>query len=128
MSVFYDRTRNGPLHLSHGVNPQGKTYGELPYHPGHSSLPRLVSRHVPCPPYFCHASCIRSVPSPVNLSCTYNLSFTGLSLPCLPVIHIYLNPTHINPSIIINTYIYTLLLYHFQQKHKNNSSVTQVTF
>ena len=28
----------------------------------------------PLPPYYCHASCIRSVPSHVLLSCTYHLS------------------------------------------------------
>ena len=63
-------------HLSHGVNAQGRTYGDHPYHPARSLVSRPLS-HVlfppppPPPPYFCHASCIRSVPSPVLLSCTY---------------------------------------------------------
>ena len=37
--------------------------------------PRALSQSLfPLPPYFCHASCIRSVPSPVLLSYTYTLS------------------------------------------------------
>ena len=76
-------------HLSHGVNSQGRTYRNYPNHPGHSSPPCLVSLPVPSPPYFCHASCIRSVPSPVIMSCTYNLS----SLWFVP--SLFSCPTHI---------------------------------
>ena len=54
-----------------------RTYGELPYNPGHS-LPRASLLFMslspppppPPPPYLWHASCIRLVPSPVLLSCT----------------------------------------------------------
>ena len=79
-------------HFSHGVNSLGRTYGDDPYHPGHLSPQGLVSLSVPPPPpppYFCHASCIRSVPSPVLLSCTYNLSSLW-SVPSL-----FSCPTHI---------------------------------
>ena len=52
--------------------------------------PRALSHfQFPLPPYFCHASCIRSVPSPVLLSCTYNLSSLW-SVPSL-----FSCPTHI---------------------------------
>ena len=43
----------------------------------------------PLPPFFCHASCIRSVPSPVLPSCTYTLS----SLWSVPTL--FSRPTHI---------------------------------
>ena len=43
----------------------------------------------PPPPYFCHASCIRSVTSPVLPCCTYNLSSLW-SVPSL-----FSCPTHI---------------------------------
>ena len=43
----------------------------------------------PLLPYFCHASCIRSVPSPVLLSCTYNLSSLW------SVLSLFSCPTHI---------------------------------
>ena len=52
--------------------------------------PRALSHFLfPLPPYFCHASCIRSIPSPVLLSCTYNLSSLW-SVPSL-----FFCPTHI---------------------------------
>ena len=77
-----------------------------PYDPGHSSPPGRISHHVSPPPppppppprYFWHTFCIRFVPSPS--SCPVHISYqvSGPSLSCRPVMHIYLNPTAMNPS------------------------------
>ena len=98
--------------LSHGVNSLGRTYGDLPCHLSTPGL-RLPSCSL-SPHTFCHTSCIRSVPSPVLLS--YQVS--GLSLSCLSVIHIYLNPTHMNASTLQTPHI-TEWIYCFQYKRKN---------
>ena len=76
-------------------------YGELPYHPGYSSSPGIVSLYVPCPPYLCHAACIRSVPSPVLLTCTYSLPSVW-SVPSLSShhAHIFKPHTNMNPSTV----------------------------
>ena len=53
-------------HLSRGVNSRGRTYGEapLPPRPLVTPGPRCSSCSL-SPHTYCHASCIRSVPSPV---------------------------------------------------------------
>ena len=76
-------------HLSRGVNSRGRTYGELPYHPGHSSPPGLFVLHVPYPPILIvmHPA---SGQSPPLSSCPIQISYqvSGLPPPCLPVLHI----------------------------------------
>ena len=84
----------------------------------------------PPPPYFCHASCIRSMPSLVLLSCTYILNqVSGLSLPCFPVVHIYLNPTNMNPSTLQTPNINSVsLLLPTQFHHQNNSKTSPLMY
>ena len=72
---------------------------------GHSSPLGLVSLHVFSPPTFVmHPA---SDPYPTLSSCPLHISYqvSGLSLPCHPVIHIYLNPTKMNPSTINKPHI-----------------------
>ena len=80
--------------------------------------PRALSHFLfPLPPYFCHASCIRSVrtlPCPVHI--TYRVS--GLSLPCFPVLHIYSNPTERNPSTHIKPHKQAMLIHYFNKQIK----------
>ena len=120
-------------HLSHGVNSQGRTYGDLPYHPGHSSPPRLIFLHVPCPPP------PPPPPPPILLSCIlhqvctlprlpvlyiYSNHVSGLSLPCLPVVNIYFNPTKMNPSTLQTPHINCVsLLFPKQFHHQHNSKI-----
>ena len=78
-------------HLSRGVNSRGRTYGEAPLPP--RSLVTPGPRCSSCslsPHTYCHASCIRSVPSPVLLSYTDILPSIW-SAPSLSSC-----PTHIN--------------------------------
>ena len=78
-------------HLSRGVNSRGRTYGEapLPPRPLVTPGPRCSSCSL-SPHTYCHASCIRSVPSPVLLSYTDILPSIW-SAPSLSSC-----PTHIN--------------------------------
>ena len=61
-------------HFSHGVNSRGRTYGDHPYHPGHSSPPDLVPLSVPSPPVLlsCILHQVRTLPCPHHIK-TYQL-------------------------------------------------------
>ena len=79
--------------------------------------PRALSQSLfPLPPHFCHASCIRSVPSPVLLSYTYTLSSLW------SVSSLFFSPTHIfkphrkNPSTNIKPHIQTVLIHYFNKQ------------
>ena len=88
--------------------------------------PQALSQSLfPLPPYFCHASCIRSVPSPPASgpypplsSCPIHIPcrVSGPFLPCFPVLHIYSNPTEKNPSTNIKPHIQTVLIHYFNKQ------------
>ena len=95
---------------------EGRTYGDHPYHPGHSSpralshflfsLPRTFVMHPASGSYPPLSSC------PVHI--TYRVS--GLSLPCFPVLHTYSNPTESNPPTHIKPNIQTVLIHYFNKQ------------
>ena len=106
-------------HLSRGVNSRGRTYGEtpLPPRPLVTPGPRCSSCSL-SPHTYCHASCIRSVPSPVLLSYTDILPSIW-SAPSLSSC-----PTHVNNP---HTYeplkpTYKLCYLLFQQPYPNSNS------
>ena len=109
-------------HFSHGVNSQGRTYGDDPYHPGHLSPQGLVSLSVPSPPppppprtFAMHpASGLYPPLSSCPVHITYRVS--GLSLPCFHVRHIYSNPTERNPLTHTKPHIQTVLIHYFNKQ------------
>ena len=106
------------VHLSHGVNSQESSHGELPYHSGHSSTTGLVSLHCSLSPwtFVMHPA---SGSYPPLTSCPVHISYqlSGLSLPCLHVIHIYSNPTKWTPQQSL-TSTYKLRYFIFSNKTK----------
>ena len=76
-------------HFSYGVNSQGRTYGDHPYHPGHSSPKGLVSLSVPSPP--------------VLLSCILHQVRT---LACPPVQYIQPIESLVCPFLVFLSYTY----------------------
>ena len=70
----------------------------------------MIPFMLPLPSYFCHASCIRSVPSLVLLSCTNILPSIWYVPSLSSVIHIYLNLTYMNPSTIQTRHINCVIL------------------
>ena len=92
--LFWIRNRICPM----GSTPEGG--------PTESSPTTQATRHPralllfmsPIPPYLCHASCIRSVPSPSSCPVQISYQVSCLPPPFLPVLHIYLTPTNMNPS------------------------------
>ena len=116
VSLFWMRNRICPT----GSTPKG---GPMEISPTTQATrhPQSLSFFMfPVLPYFCQPSCIRSVASSVFLSCTY-IQVSGLSLPCLPVLHIYLNPTKMNPSTLQTSHINCVsLLFPKQFQHQCN--------
>ena len=70
--LFWIRNRICPT----GSTPEGGPTESSPTTQAtrHPRASLLFMSPIPPPPYLCHASCLRSVPSPVLLSCTYILT------------------------------------------------------
>ena len=59
-----------------------------------------------------------SGPYPPLSSCPVHIPYrvSGLSLPCIPVLHIYINPTERNPSTYIKPHKQTVLIHYFNNQ------------
>ena len=90
-----------------GSTPEGGPTGSSPSTQATRHPPALLLFMSPIPPFLCHASCIRSVPSPVLLSCTDILPsiWSAPSLSSCPT-HIF-NPPKYEP---FKPHVYTVLL------------------
>ena len=116
--------------MSHGVNSQRRTYGDLPYQLGHSSPPGLIFLHVPCPPPILLSCILHQVCTlpclPVLCICPNQVS--GLSLPCLPVVHVYLNPTKMNASTLQTPHINCISLLFPKFHHQYTSKIPPLLY
>ena len=82
----------------------------------------LFTSLFPLPPYYCHASCIRSVPPLYSRPVHISYQVFGLFLPCLLVLHIYSTPQKENPSTNIKPHTQTVLIYYFNNRTINSKA------
>ena len=82
----------------------------------------LFTSRFPLPPYYCRASCIRSVPTLYSRTVHISYQVFGLFLPCLLVLHIYSTPQKKNPSTNIKPHTQTVLIYYFNNRTINSKA------
>ena len=80
----------------------------------------MIPFMLPLPSYFCHASCIRSVPSLVLLSCT-NILPSIWYVPSLSSRHTYIFKPHIHESLYYSNPTYKLCFFITSKKNATNS-------